>query len=285
MKKTLKILVMLLFCICPVLLAACEAVDYFSITAMTSDDSLGRIDGQSEEKIAGGTEITLVGSSFKADNPLLCWIKNNETIVKIPEKTDENGNRDNTLKLVAGEETEGQYTAIFAEPASSMRYAYISNYTTSITDLFGDSHVIGNEHYSIEMSYAVMTAGTNNYFPFNCNIKSGNANVLYFGGLGENYEYKFTAKITIAEKNLTINTTAPTPDGATAPDVEVEEAEVTFTLSSSVVVNNDSFDSFGNCTRTISYTDDYGVELISTTITLSKINQNIYQFVDSAESV
>lgn len=255
MKKTLRILVMLLFCLCPVLLAGCEAVDYFSITAMTSDDSLGRVDGQSEEKIAGETEVTLIGSSFKEENPLLCWIKNNEIIVKIPEQIEETGKRDNTLKLVAGEETEGQYTAIFAEPVASMKYAYISSYQVS-----KEGVDISAENVSMQLSYAVMSAGTNNYLPFNHDIAAGNANVLYFGGLGESLEFKFQASVTVTEG------TVETP------------IQTKYTVTSDQVVSRTTFvDGIDSVKLVYSDSDK---EVLSVTINISKLNTDIFSFVD-----
>lgn len=256
MKKSLKIFIMLLFCLCPILLTACQAVDYFSITAMTSDDSLGRVDGYSETRVAGDTEVTLVANSFKEDSHLLCWVKDNETIVSVPTILDETGTRDNTLKLIAGEGTEGQYTAVFSESHSSMKYAYVSSYTATKNG----ADISGN--ISINLSYAIMTAGTNNYLPFDINVAGGTAKVLYFGGLGENFEFKFQATLT---ENL---------------GTEEQPIETTYTLSCNEIINKTTF---VDGTDQIELTYDAHGDTVSLLLTFSKLNDGIFAFVDTAQ--
>lgn len=258
MKKTLKIFVMLLFCLCPILLTACEAVDYFSITAMTSDDSLGRVDGYLESKVAGGTEVTLVANSFNDDNPLLCWIKDNETIVSVPKLKPESTVRDNTFKVIASQATEGQYTAIFNEQPASMKYAYVSSYTAKQNGVD-----IATENTTIDLSYAIMTAGTNNYIPFNIDVAAGTAKVLYFGGLGENFEFKFQATITVKT------------------GTEEQPIETTYTLTCDEIVNKTTFDSQGIDNIELSYKKGTPDEM-TVSLQFSKLNEGIFAFVDNA---
>lgn len=252
MKKSLKIFVMLLFCLCPILFTACEAVDYFSITAMTSDDSLGRVSGYLETKVAGGTEITLVANSFNENNPLLCWIKDNETIVSVPKYKQGSEQRDNTFKLVASEATEGEYTALFAESPSTMKYAYVTSYTAKKGGVD-----ISAENTTIDLSYAIMTAGTNNYLPFNIDVAKGTANVLYFGGLGQNFEFKFQATITVKS------------------GTEEAPIETTYSLTCDDIINKTTFNNDGIDEIELAYKKETEDEM-TVTLRLSKINESIY---------
>lgn len=190
MKKTFKILFTLLFCLCPtLLLSACGSVDYYTINATSSSTTLGSVTGVPNAAVAQDSVVTLTArSNDETNNPLIAWVKDDEKLVEIP-SLNQNG-RDNSLVLASSAETEGKYTAVFNEPTSSMMYAFLS----SANILYLDGKFVEPETFTTSFSYAIMSAGSSSFLPFQHEITK-QPNVLYFGGAGVNREYKFNVTI------------------------------------------------------------------------------------------
>ncbi|MBE7073840.1 MAG: hypothetical protein E7379_01965 [Clostridiales bacterium] len=194
MKKSLKISLSLL-CMCPLALCACQSNDYYKITAISSSSALGSVSGFSQEKVVEGSTVTLTArENYSINNPLLAWVKDNEYLVKIASHPLDSKERDLSLSIEASESTQGNYTAVFDEQDSSMMYAYINpeSFYFAISET-----PIANESYEITLYYAILSAGSDNYltyeYKFGDNLKT---NIIYFGGLGNNYEYKFKILLT-----------------------------------------------------------------------------------------
>ena len=217
MKKTFKILLSTL-CLCPLLLCACQSNEYYKITAISSSSALGSVSGYSTDKVLEGSTITLTArENYPYTNPLIGWVKDNEYLVKIA-GIKENAT-DTTLSLTASEDTSGKYTAVFAEDLSSMMYAYVSQTSFAIDDV-----TLEKADYSYELSYAIMSAGSDSFLPFEDEIGEDiNTNILYFGGLGQSYVFKFKAEI-----SLSINGT----DGTT---------KIVETITNSNLISKDNF--------------------------------------------
>ena len=245
MKKTFKILFTLLFCLCPTLiLAACGSVNYFTITSSSSSSTLGNVSGTPGSKVSEGTIVNLVAHSNNTENnPLLGWIKDDETLVKIASATD------NVLSIEAKNGVDGKYTALFNEPAASMQYAYISNYNTlTVEDADYDASA-----YTVEVSYAIMSAGSSSYLPFKHDI-ANQPNVLFFGQAETNREYKFKVKITIPS----------------------ETDPITLELSSDSIISRETFDDKNSIEIEYNFVlpnEDSG----NYTLTFTKFSTDIYQ--------
>ena len=182
MKKSLKIMFSILICLCPILLTACGSVDYYTITAISSDTTIGSVTGFRDDAVAEGTKITLSArETDEQNNPLLCWIKDKEKIVKVANHTEEE--RDLDFEVISKAENEGQYTAVFAE--NEIRYACIKGVEFTST---------GEETYEHEISYAILNAGSNNYLPFATH--QDNTHVLYFGNIEQKNQFKFMINAT-----------------------------------------------------------------------------------------
>ena len=106
-----------------------------------------------------------------------------------------------------------------------------------------------------------MTAGTNNYLPYNHDLKSGNCNILYFGGLGENFEFKFQAEFIL--------------NAGTAE----QPIDVYYTLNSNDIVSKSSFED-GVDTVELSYNKGEDTEMI-VTLTIAKVGVSILNYIEA----
>ena len=210
MKKSFRILFTLLFCLCPVLfLAACGRVNYYKITADTSDYTLGTVIKDREDSVAENTKVSITARENDPDNtPFVCWIKDNQKIVEIT-SYDELGNKDNTLVVESSAENEGNYRAVFQDtsPATTM-YAYASFAEITFAEPLPEGTTA-----NYQIGCATISAGSDNYFPFEVM-----SSVAYFGDAYNKYEFKFA---------VTINVTN-------------EEETESITVTSNTIINRDS---------------------------------------------
>ncbi|MBO5394361.1 MAG: hypothetical protein J6A28_00455 [Clostridia bacterium] len=196
MKKALKSLLIIIFGLCPILLAACGSTNYYTITVNSSDTALGSVSKDKADSSLEDTKVTLFARENNPEtNPLLGWVKDNEYLVKIANHTTEA--RDNKLELTSSAAAEGHYTAVFKEDLDSMMYAYISQTHFDIFDTpTSDPQAQDTESFSYKLSYAILSSGSNNYIPFEDKIGQDiNTNILYFGGPGQNFYFKFKIEL------------------------------------------------------------------------------------------
>ena len=206
MKNRIKSIIAIILCLCPIFMAACKNKDSFVITAISSDTTIGRVQWFSSDPVVEGTKVSIIAREDDEENhPLLCWIKNNEKIAKIANHTE--SKRDNTLDLVYGEETQGQYTALFADTYSNILFACIEKVefapVPTETAPANDEENAASDQYSYKISYAIMSAGSNSYLPFA--TENDLLSTLYFGGIGQSYEFKFKIELvkTVGENQIT----------------------------------------------------------------------------------
>ncbi|MBQ8908878.1 MAG: hypothetical protein IJY90_01110 [Clostridia bacterium] len=184
MKKSSKIVLSLL-CLCPVILSACSSVTYHPISLKTNESSFGHPISLGADKFKEDSTITInAAENNPASNPLVAWVKDNEYLVKIAKHTEDA--RDTSYSFAVNADTAGEYTAVFQENnASSMMYAFVSDISLSIN---GEE----KEEFEYNLSYAILSSGSNNYLPYEDKI--GNeykTNILYFDATNSNYEFKF----------------------------------------------------------------------------------------------
>lgn len=256
MKKTLKILFTLLFCLCPtLLLAACGSIEYYTISATSSSTSLGSVSGVPNAAVAQDSTVTLTARpNDEINHPLIAWVKNDEKLVKIPSIND--GVRDNSLVVSASSESEGKYTAVFNEPNTSMMYAFLS----SCNLLSIDGVLADPSSFTTSFTYAIMSAGSSTFLPFEHDLAK-QPNILYFGGAGVNREYKFKVII-----SLTLGETT----------VQVE-------ASSDEIISKTTFDDELSLFIPYAFTVDFGdgeknCELI---VSFTKFTTELYKVVDT----
>ncbi len=185
MKKSFK-LFLLASCLCPLaLLSACTPPEKYLISALSSDPTLGRVQGIINEELEEGSKITLTAKENKAStNPFICWIKDNSTFVS----------SDTTLNLTYNASTAGNYTALFEETSQEkMLFAALSKI---------EFKPVGYASVNVEISYSMINSGSSDYAMFysnNCSTQDAvNTNfksLLYFGSAGISNEYKFKIKL------------------------------------------------------------------------------------------
>ena len=185
MKKNLKIFVFLI-CLCPlILLTACTPPEKFLISALPSDSSLGSVQGVLTEKKEEGSKITLTAKENNSENnPFICWVKDYKTVVSNTKR----------LNLTYNSSSAGHYTAIFEEDSSSkMMFSCLSKI---------DFQPAGYTTINYEIYSALITSGSDEYAKFiNGSYTIGSDSevdkmqVIYFGGVGVNNEYKFKVNL------------------------------------------------------------------------------------------
>lgn len=243
MKKSIKFMLLILLC-CPLLaFAACTPPATYSITAVPSDSTLGRVDGAFNlEKLAEGTTINLsVIENKPSTNPFICWVKDNKTVVE----TSKN------ITLTYSQSKAGNYTAVFDETSNSkMQY---SSFSSISLDIEGFSFI----NYTLE--YARTNSGSSDFtelekssFNNGQTYQTENKNLLYFGKAGENYEYKLRI-------NFELITSA--------------DATTEFSYSFNTLINNKSFDNNGSFTI-IEELDYYNTPI---TLTFNKLNKSMFE--------
>ena len=191
MRKIFKALIAVL-CICPaLLLSACGTTSYYTITASSSDIVLGTVLGAlSQSRQSGGTVVNFVAKENAAStNPFLCWVKNNIDIAS----------QSKELTLTYSSQTEGSYTAVFAEQLpEQMMYAVLRSVEYERP---GDVDKI-----DFTINYARTVSGSSDYIKFESGaiddgaIYSGSkSSVIYFGNAIDvnNFRYRFNVDVTL----------------------------------------------------------------------------------------
>lgn len=245
MKKTIKAIIAAL-CICPALmLAACGTTSYYTITAASSDILLGTVSGAfSQPRQSGGTSVNLVAKENKPNtNPFICWVKNNIDVASHSKE----------LKLTYSGQTEGSYTAVFAEQSpQQMMYAVLKSVEYSRP---GDI-----DRIDFTINYARTVSGSNDYIKFETGsiddgtTYNGNKNsVIYFGNAidVDNFRYRFSVNVAL---------------------VGYDQSLTEYSFDFSEMIMNNSFDS--NWEKSITAVDPQtDVEM---TLTFEKLNQNTF---------
>lgn len=186
MKKSYLCLIALL-CFCSALLCACNKVEYYNISATSSE--FGSVIGLPSSRLADGTEITLTAIEHDKENhPLLAWIKDNQFLVKVATEEDK------TLALTVNKETAGEYTPVFDEDENSMMYAFLSN------PVFEYGTEYEADKYQYQLEFVIMSNGSNNYTTFQEN------RIIYLGNFGLTLEYKFRVKVRYTKPSDTAET-------------------------------------------------------------------------------
>ena len=240
MKKSFKILIALLFCLCPVLLTACGNTESYMFSVISSSTALGRVSGASSSPVNEGKTVYLTAKSNDEEkNPLICWVKNNEYLVEVA--TVKDGVLDTTLELTSSESTQGKYTAVFYEEADAMMYGYVNPVIET------EGLPTENVESKITLSYALMSAGSNNYLPYSYEMGAGKMpNILYFGGLGINNQFKFKIDLELTiegEKEVHTITSDTIISKTNIENISYKckrnsDSEITLTLSFSKIDKN-----------------------------------------------
>lgn len=191
MKKSKKAMIISL-CLTPLLLlTACVPPPSYTISASSSDLSLGYIQGQISGEMEEGSKVTLTAVA-KTQNPLVCWVKDNKKIIS----------QESILELTYSDKTAGHYTAVFEESdISKMQYA-------SLTDIdFTPSGII---KVNYQITTAFLTSGSSDYYEFvNGEYTVGQdysvepESVMYFGGAGQEYVYIVKIKFNLFDSQNT----------------------------------------------------------------------------------
>ncbi len=246
MKKSIKILLILLL-ICPmVILSACTSPAQYLITALPSDSNLGTIQGAfNNEKLSEGTQINLLAvekQSTAFTNPFICWIKDYKTVVST----------NNQLSLTYNSENAGNYTAVFSETSQSkMMFASINKINFSLENMTTINY---------EIQYARINSGSSNFASLEigsyANIEeyfTSNKNVVYFGSAGSNYEYMIKVNLNMQQSS---------------------GAETEYSVTFTTILNKDLFNSNG----TALLTENLNIFDVQTqiTITFQKLNSTMY---------
>lgn len=246
MKKSVKILLSIL-CLCPVLLlTACGESNYYTINVGTSEQKFGYIiSNYTDPRQFEGTTMTLTAiEKDQTNNPFICWIKDNNTVVS----TDE------VLTLTYNSSTAGDYVALFEETKpSGMIYMTLDNF--AITGLDSYSNVTFSLSYSTINNISSNTTFESGSLSEIGEFTSNNRNVLYLGKPGETDTYQYQFKISL---------TIPTIDG---------NVTNTYTSTSGQYLNNDSFDDA--MTTSINIVGDDGVNIV---LNFEKLNQNMFNW-------
>lgn len=194
MKKS-KLLIISSLCLSPLLLlTACVPPQSFSITASSSDSTLGNVYGQYFEEMQEGTKVTLKAVPTE-DNTFVCWIKDNKQITS----------QESELNLSYNNETSGHYTAVFQETQiSKMQYASLSGL---------DFEISGYSKVEFNVSTALVATGSDEYTDFvNGEYVAGQENsidpssVIYFGGAGQNLTYTIKVQFKLYDSQNTETT-------------------------------------------------------------------------------
>ena len=255
MKKSLKVLLSALFLAPMIFLASCGITQYYTITTISSSESsIGQASGGSDVAKAQGTAVTLTATELKPNtNPFICWIKNNNKIVSF----------DKQYALTYSAETEGNYTALFEKTElSSMRYATITDIT--VTDQSG-TNLNGN----IQIQYSYTTSSSVWHTLENTAVENGIAttdktNLLYFGrASAQTSQSVFMFRAVLEQVSGEATTTYTVSFNDRLIDSTANQNQVTF-------------DGNGQVTLTATVNNSQG-SVITISITLSKINQAMYQ--------
>lgn len=218
MKKSKKFLFASLLAIPMIALVGCVPPNSYTINALPSDSNLGSILGAKNDISAyEGTSLNLSVKELKPQtNPFICWVKDYKTVVS----------SEKTLNLKYNENTQGAYTAIFEEQdLTKMMYSSFSSANITTSNFAGVKYTL---------SYARTAFGSSNYIVMNEGslvpsetLNTSNTDVLYFGGLGENFEYKIKIALTFLQAN---------------------GSETTYTVDFSNFVSRSAFDDNGQVT-------------------------------------
>lgn len=204
MKKRYLFVFALVLCLLPSFaLFACTQTTYHLITALPSDSLFGQVEGMDNfnEKVAG-TKITLTAiEKNETNNPFVCWIKDNKEIV----------GTERSLSLTYGQETEGDYTALFKEnDQDKMLYSKFDSASVDTKGISTSVYSISSIVVQLQWS-RIDIAESENPPEIEINFASSGSSqtlkdfddkdVFYFGSLGQSVEYKFKGKVIIVGKN------------------------------------------------------------------------------------
>ncbi len=196
MKKIRFLGLALLLCLIPcTVMFACTIKSNYLITASSSDTLLGVVEGMdnNNEKIEG-TLITL--KAKERSGSFVCWVKNNQEIVS------GDNEKASSLTLVYGKDTAGAYTAIFRDGDNYQNMLY-----ATLTSVKTDEIVS-----SLEITWTrqdILDEQTGNSIVLPNGLASGTETpittnkVYYFGKLGQDITYRFSAKITATTNTST----------------------------------------------------------------------------------
>lgn len=201
MKKSILFILTLILSITPCFfLEACGSLPSYLITALPSDSTLGRVEGVNNKiEQQEGTRITLKAVANSTSNPFLCWIKDYSEIVSNEEE----------FELTYNKNTAGNYTAVFEEDVSKMLFASLKEIEIDTSSDISDAPFL-----EVNIEYARMDTGSTNYFPFltyssnqpNNLITLTSNKVLFFGGIGKDYQYNLKASFVLQNGETGITT-------------------------------------------------------------------------------
>lgn len=247
MKNKLKLVLSLLLLMPIMLLASCGITQYYTITCLSSDETLGRASGGSDVAKAEGSTISLsVTELSPQSHPFVCWIKDNSKIVSF----------EKNYSTTYSAQSQGNYTAFFQENASGVAYA-------TITEIA----IEGVNNGSVQVQYANTNSSSNYRTLENLSFSDGvcqtdKTNLIYFGGAsGSDGINEFVFRVVVS---------VPTSSGGTT--------NYTITIDSTLVNTSTAdqgqtnFDSQGQCTLTGTNGDN-----INLTITLSKLSAALFE--------
>lgn len=247
MKNKLKLVLSLVLLLPILLLAACDVTQYYTITCLSSDETLGIANGGSDVAKAEGTAISLsVTELSPQSHPFVCWIKDYSKIVSF----------ENNYSTTYSAQTQGSYTAFFEEDVSNVGYAIIT-----------DISIEGVDSGTIQIQYANSNSSTNYRTLENLSFDDGagqtdRSNLIYFGGAsgsdGRN-EFIFRAIITV-----------PTSSGGTTNyTIMFDSTLIGFSTAGQ---GQASFDSQGQCILT--GTNSNNIEI---SISFSKLSNALFE--------
>lgn len=250
MKRKIKFVLSLLLLLPIILLSSCGITQYYTISVISSDETLGKASGGSDIAKAEGTEISLTATELNPqDNPFVCWIKDKSKIVSF----------EKNYTTTYSAQSQGTYTAFFEEDVDNVGYA-------TITEI----NIEGVNAGKVEIQYASTNSSTNyrtlEILSFENGLsKTDMTNLIYFGGasgLDSQNEFVFKAIISI-----------PTSNGGTT--------NYTIVLSSSLVgtayagQGQTNFDGDGQCVLKGTNSDNLNIS-----ISFSKLSSLLFEQQD-----
>lgn len=186
MKKISIMMLALISTLFPCLImSACTTLNEYLITA-SWDTLLGSVTGFDNYKSkAEGTSITLKAIP-KADAEFVCWIKDHEVIV------DGNEGELTSLTLTYGQQTAGNYTALFREKNNYQSMQYAKLVKVELQDISSQVEIYWRstdiEEQDDENSIILQNPTVLN----DINTKR----VVYLGGLGKDTSFRFSGTVT-----------------------------------------------------------------------------------------
>ena len=190
MKKFRLVGLALLLCLSPcTTMFACTVKSNYLITASSSDTVLGIVEGMdnNNEKLEG-TTITL--KAKERNGSFVCWVKNNEEIVNSDE---ENAT---SLTLVYGKETAGAYTAIFRDGNNYQNMLYATITSVSASEAITNLEITWSRQDIQDEQTDKNSILLPNGLASTITTTISTNKVYYFGKLGQDISYRFSAKIT-----------------------------------------------------------------------------------------